>query len=365
MVISVIMPVYNAQKFLDYSIGSVLHQSYKEIELILVNDGSLDDSLAICQQYKALDPRVRIISQPNKGPAAARNTGVREARGEWIFFLDADDFLHPHALEKLLTASNVHSPDMVLSNFRKLNPDGSFCDQNVTLKPESPPCTVPEVFLGRGEILDFVRHFLYAPSNHLISYCWARLYKTAIIRQNQIVAKENMRLFEDLVFNLDYLRQAKNILLVNEPLYSYRMHNTHISLSMSIFDSHRLIEDMHLFQEALKRFFRAYGINGKTCKLLEKDIGHALTHYTIIFLVRSCRLLSHHTFGRLYRHIRNLLQAPIMQESVIHYTPRGKNSRWLPWLMRRRWILPLMICAMLKGYFRYGIPYLCRTKANN
>ncbi|WP_448382084.1 glycosyltransferase family 2 protein [Desulfosoma sp.] len=364
MLTSVIMPVYNAEKFLNHSIESVLNQSYKQLELILVNDGSTDSSLAVCQHYKALDPRVCIISQPNKGPAAARNTGVRQASGEWIFFLDADDLLHPHALEKLLNACEGHSPDMVLSNFKKLNPDGSFTNQNATLKPKSPPCTAHEVLLGRREIVEFVRHFLYSPSNHLMSYCWARLYKTAIIRQNHIVAREDMRLFEDLVFNLDYLRHVENIFFVNEPLYGYRMHNTHISLSMSIFDSHRLIEDMHVFREALQTFFRACGISGQAFNQLDKDIGHALTHYAIIFLVRSCRLLSHHTFDRLYRHIRILLKAPITQGSLVNYSPRGKNSRWLPWLMRRQWVLPLMVCAMFKGYFRYGFPYLSHGTAN-
>src|SRR3989339_192818 len=117
MLVSVIVPVYNAEKFLKRSIESVINQSYNNLELILVNDGSNDKSEVICEQYALLDRRIKVITQKNKGPAAARNTGVSNASGECIFFLDADDFIATRTLEILISEYSAHQPDLVMSNF--------------------------------------------------------------------------------------------------------------------------------------------------------------------------------------------------------------------------------------------------------
>lgn len=358
MLISVIVPFFNAERFLDDSIGSVLDQSHADMELILVDDGSTDGSVALCRKYGARDPRIRIVSQPNRGPASARNTGVRIAKGDLIFFLDADDLLHPQALEKLLSAYKKHRPDLVLSNFSKLTPEGRLTDQKVTLMPEGSPCTSAQEILGPSEIRQFVRHFLHCPSNHLISYCWARLYKASVIREHRISAREDMRLFEDFVFNLDYMKNIRTLLLINEPLYIYRMHDHHISLSMSMLDAPRLIRDMEIFRRAVGDFLATYPPEVALEPNLEKEVGHALTHYAIIFLVRSCRLLSSETFKLLCGQIDILLRAPIMRWSLKCYTPRQGYSRLLPLFMSRQWILPTLILGMIKGYARYGKPSL-------
>ncbi|MEJ5365240.1 MAG: glycosyltransferase family 2 protein [Desulfosoma sp.] len=356
MFVSVIVPFFNAEKFLDDSIGSVLEQTYTDIELILVDDGSTDGSLALCRKYGARDSRIRIIAQPNQGPASARNTGVRMARGDLVFFLDADDLLRPQALEKLLFACKEHQPDLVLSNFCKLMPNGKFADQKVTLAPGSPPCQSAQEVLGPYQIRQFVRHFLHSPSNHLISYCWARLYKACVIRQHRIIANEDMRLFEDFVFNLDYIKNIKSLFLINEPLYVYRMHDHHISLSMSMLNAPRLIRDMEIFRKAANDFLTTYAVGDGLETNPEQEIGHALTHYAIIFLVRSCRLLAPETLKFLYRQVGILLKAPIMQWSLRGYRPRQGNSRLLPLFINHQWILPTLILSMVKGYARYGKP---------
>src|SRR3990172_2214316 len=111
--VSVIVPVYNAEHFLSKSIESVTHQSHKNIELILVNDGSTDNSEMICSKYALTDNRIKVISQDNSGPAAARNTGVRHATGTFVLFLDADDFIANKALEILVAQYNQYNPDLV------------------------------------------------------------------------------------------------------------------------------------------------------------------------------------------------------------------------------------------------------------
>lgn len=108
--VSIVVPVYNAQRYLDETLDSILQQTYASIEVILVDDGSQDDSLALCRRRQAEDERIRVIAQENAGPSAARNRGLREARGEYLMFVDSDDLVHRLALEKMVAAMQEGDP---------------------------------------------------------------------------------------------------------------------------------------------------------------------------------------------------------------------------------------------------------------
>lgn len=111
--ISVIIPTYNRAAILPYAVDSILAQTYPHFELLIVDDGSKDDTYAVCQAYAEKDPRVRIIRQENGGVSRARNTGIRESRGEFIYFLDSDDVASPHILERLHDDLTEHNADFV------------------------------------------------------------------------------------------------------------------------------------------------------------------------------------------------------------------------------------------------------------
>ncbi len=347
MLISVIIPVYNAEKFLDKSIESVTTQSYRNIELILVNDGSIDNSKKICDDYSLIDDRIKVISQKNNGPASARNTGVRYATGEFIFFLDADDLIKKNALETLVTKYDQYKPDLVMANFNKLENNGEIIKQVVSFNPDNEPFKDQIKELSKRDIVSYVRHFLKHPSNHLISYCWSRLYKSSIIRNNNIFANEKMNLFEDFVFNLEYLKHTDKITFVNDDLYTYVMHNKHISASMSILNSDSLIHDMNIFKEKTEEFFN-YSKN------IKKEIGHALTHYAIIFLVRSCRQVNRDNKKKIHDEIDKLIKSNIIQESLKDYSPSKGNSRFLPLLMKSKLTSLIIPFCNYKANKRYG-----------
>ena len=120
ILISVILPVYNAEKYLDNSIKSILSQSYKNIELIIINDGSSDNSKKICEKYQKDDKRIRIINKSNKGVSAARNDGIKEAKGEYICFFDADDFLENDMIEKMVESAQANCSDIIISEYKYL-----------------------------------------------------------------------------------------------------------------------------------------------------------------------------------------------------------------------------------------------------
>lgn len=354
--VSVIVPVYNAEYFLSKSIESVTHQSHKNIELILVNDGSADNSEMICNKYALTDNRIKVISQDNSGPAAARNTGIRHATGTFVLFLDADDFIDNKALEILVAQYNKYKPDLVMGNFCKLENNGTILNKSVTFHPDGMPFEQKIKQLSKSDIVSYVRHFLKHPSNHLISYCWARLYKLSVIRNNNIVAHENMRLFEDFVFNLEYLKHTNEILFVNEPLYTYTMHNNHVSASMAVLNGDSLLHDMDIFKRKASEFLSQANANIINAVTIKKEIGHALIHYLIIFLIRSCRLVTGQNREKIYHEIGKIVNAPMLRDCLKCYSPAKGNSRILPLLMRLKLIDFIMFVCKHKAYKRYGKP---------
>jgi len=356
MLVSVIVPVYNAEEFLKRCIDSVINQRYRNIELILVNDGSTDNSRMICDSYTRADKRIKVISQKNRGPAAARNTGIRHATGDFAFFLDADDFIEKNTLEILVSGYNQYRPDLIMGNFSKLENDGRIIRQKVSFAPDDVPFTHKTKMLSKSDIVSYLRHFLRHPSNHLISYCWGRLYKLSIIKQNGIFANEDMRLFEDFVFNLDYLEHANEVVFANEVLYTYTMHNNHVSASMTIVDGDSLLHDMGVFKAKAGEFLKRADAGSMDTIDIQKEVGHLLIHYAIVFLVRSCRQIAGHNRERIYSEIRKIVSAPIFSDSLRHYSPLKGNSRIFPVLARLKLIDPLMFYCKRKAYKRYGRP---------
>ena len=119
--VSVIMPIYNADKYLASAIDSVLAQTLTEFELICIDDGSTDDSLKILKEYRERDERIRIVTENNAGPGLARNNGIRRSRGEYIAFVDADDFLAPSFLELLYVYAKENELDIAISSYDTYN----------------------------------------------------------------------------------------------------------------------------------------------------------------------------------------------------------------------------------------------------
>ena len=116
-VISIIVPVYNVEKYLDRCIQSILVQSFKKFELVLINDGSTDNSLKICQKYREEDNRIVLISQPNKGLSAARNTGLENIHGEYVCFIDSDDFVEKNYLRSLYNNLEKNKADISICEY--------------------------------------------------------------------------------------------------------------------------------------------------------------------------------------------------------------------------------------------------------
>lgn len=231
--ISVIVPIYNTEEYLHDCIESILAQTYRDFELILVDDGSSDNSGKICDKYGECDNRIRVIHKENQGAASSRNEGIRRARGKCLCFVDADDLLHPQMLEKLMNALITTHSDIALCNVHsEVDCPKEFW--NLISGSEAKKVEVTE-----KTILEFYKTPFWC------WVVWGRLIRTDIVRNKLFV--EN-RYHEDTI-TIQWLFGAKNIAIVESELYFYRENPQGISKAKP--DCKRVIDGIWAVSEQL------------------------------------------------------------------------------------------------------------------
>ena len=196
--ISIIVPVYNSEKYLGACIDSILAQSYRDFELILVDDGSRDSSPRICDDYAQKDGRVKVIHKANGGVSAARNDGLDIAKGEYVTFIDSDDWVEREYLQSLY---DKRSLDFVI---------GNFINQPSGKKRKINECT----FIG-DKLKDYIKNTYLSNG-----YPWGKLFKNKIINNNAIRFKK-IKVYEDLLFCLEYVRHCSSICCMSKAHYHY------------------------------------------------------------------------------------------------------------------------------------------------
>lgn len=202
--ITVIIPVFNAEATLKRCVDSVLAQTYRDFELILVDDGSTDSTGSICDSYAAADSRVRVIHQKNMGVSAARNAGLDKASGDWVAFCDSDDSVNASWLARMMEASG--SAELVIGGYRKYMPDG----------------TVEYITLGRTVYYtEPDRLFEDLLNAHVFKFIWNKLFSRSIIEGNHIRFDESFKVFEDEYFVLEYLVYAHDAICIPDCGYNY------------------------------------------------------------------------------------------------------------------------------------------------
>ena len=209
--ISIIVPVYNVEEYLPTCIESILNQSYKNFELILVDDGSPDISGDICDDYAKKDNRIKVIHQKNSGVSKARNTGIDNATGEWILFVDSDDELTDTSLECYISSIvESNEVDAIVSGMKKIF---------VRDEKEAEFFTLENKTFLKKDFEDMVR---YIESKYLFGFVWSRLFKNDIIKRNSIRFNERLASFEDRLFFLDYLAHCDIVKTISDVTYIYR-----------------------------------------------------------------------------------------------------------------------------------------------
>lgn len=198
--ISVIVPVYNVEKYLPRCIDSILSQSFTDFELLLIDDGSPDNCGKICDEYVAKDRRVRVFHKLNGGVSSARNLGLDKAQGEWIAFIDSDDCVEEDYLAELLNAADLEGADFVVT----LNAIKKYTeDHHIVLTNES--------LVNLFSLYEFHRN----------GCPWGKLYKHEMISNKNLRFNKNIHLGEDVIFAIMYLLEVEKVVVISSDKYFY------------------------------------------------------------------------------------------------------------------------------------------------
>lgn len=204
--ISVIVPAYNAEKFIGRCIRSIQNQTYGNLEIIIVNDGSADGTKQICQRYCDLDSRIRLISQENQGVSAARNRGIDDSKGEYIAFVDADDTMPPKALEILLGSLLQGKADIVGGTMRAVYNDGTIKEKMTA---------DPEIWKGEMALEKSLKDNPYTYS------VWGKLFRKGFIGKTRFV--EQRHIHEDSFFLFECFVNKPEMVCISECVYEYHI----------------------------------------------------------------------------------------------------------------------------------------------
>ncbi len=230
--VSIILPVYNAQNHLARCVGSICAQTYQNIEIIILNDGSKDQSLPVCEEFRQKDSRILLVDKANSGVSDTRNLGLKLASGKYVEFVDSDDYLDPDFTERLVAAAEENEADFVIAPYKMVIPAGASKPEQVLDKIQDelgvmsvarPPEVREYGFLPAG-VYDkdtFALRLMDKPASYFYSVLWNKLYRRDILTGNDIQFVSEMRWAEDLVFNLRYIQYAERFVAIDKPGYYY------------------------------------------------------------------------------------------------------------------------------------------------
>lgn len=277
--LSVIIPVYNVEKYLDECLDSVINQSLMDLEIIIVNDGSTDNSSTIIEKFKQKDSRIKVINQKNHGLAAARNAGIEVATGKYITFLDSDDWIDLKMYQMMLEKMEKETADIVSCSV-----DDNYKNKNI-----------PSLVLNDEVIknIDVNRTLFF--TNYLLKegiVVWNKIYRSKIIKEKSIrfVGKEHI-LQEDIYFNFQYYFYVDTAVNISDILIHYRIRNSSITKSKikDSFDKNlKLIEYMNQYVE--------YG-----------QYDNQMNNYIAKMAYSLCNTATYHTEGDSISEIKTIL----------------------------------------------------------
>lgn len=216
--ISIIVPVYRVEKYLSECIDSILAQTFTDFELLLIDDGSPDQSGKICDNYASTDKRIRVIHKPNGGASSARNVGLELATGKYIAFVDADDSIAPTMYEEMIALSEKHSVEAVLC---------AYTESSRAYHPTQAETLPTNVVLSPSEVERKILFSLFEQTRYLLTV-WNKLFLRRVIEAHSL--RFPLQTYsEDTLFNIAYFQQIQSAIYINKPLYRYRQNNQSIT----------------------------------------------------------------------------------------------------------------------------------------
>lgn len=324
MKLSLIIPIYNAEKYLRECLESVKKLNISDLECILVNDGSKDGSLTICQEYADKNAIFKIVDKENGGVSAARNSGLKVACGDYIMFLDADDFFVDGATE-LIGKALSSDKEFVAFGYDTLYDDGRTVTEAIPDKEN-------------GDMYDRCMKLVYADS--CFNTCWGKLFKREIINSKDILFDEGLPIGEDFKFVAEYMQYVKDCRIYDESLIFYRQHG---ASAMRKYDLVKRLE----YNKVL------YNFQTELVEHLNYDnLPSLMNNYYLRVVTNLCREFAR--TGKL-SHVKAEMKILVDDEIVITILTKlslgelGSLKKFEVWLLKNRFITLMAVYFRLKG----------------
>lgn len=337
--VTIIVPVYKCEKYIRKCIESIIAQTYASIELILVLDGIFDNSDKICRKYAQSDKRIRVIEQQNQGVSIARNTGMKASVGDWVVFVDGDDWLEQDFISKMLSYADG-SVDIAICDYYAEYSNESKCEkffnyddyifQHEEMSAIMWNCLIP---IGCGN----------TGSCTNVGVPWAKIYRSSFLRDNHLKFKPGLSRMQDMVFNLYAFSAAKKVIYKSIPLYHYNKNDgaSTIAFRPMFNDTVRDINN------AVREFVEYSG---------EKEILNIMYCKNIMLLLEIVKLqfVMDRTkkIHKKFDEIRDILREDSMNLSLKKYDPRYLNfkSKIAGFLLKHKMVELVYLYVYIKTY---------------
>ena len=334
--VTVVVPVYNVEKYLDRCVESIVNQTYRNLEIILVDDGSPDNCPQMCDAWAPKDPRIRVIHKKNEGLGMARNTGIENATGEYICFFDSDDYILPDTIEKTYSRAIAEQAEVVVFGFSNVDAEG-----NIT--PGRVPSPSEQTFRDEAVCEEFLPE-LVAPDPNRNGKCrfymsvWTMLFSVeALKRADWKFVSEREIISEDVYFLLGLFRHIRSVAVVPEALYCYCDNRTSLSrkyLPGRYAKIRNFYEESNALSDRLE-----YG------EEIRYRLAKPYIHFTITALKQE--MASNRPFTEKKQSVSEILRDPLLQKVLEEHKADRVNwkQKSLFWTIRNKKLL--LCCALL------------------
>lgn len=300
--VSVIIPVYNCEKYIKECIESLINQTLKECEFIFINDGSTDRSKEIIEEYTKKDNRIKLINQKNSGVSIARNTGLEHASGKYIGFVDGDDYIDFDMYKKLYDTISNSNIDLVISNFEQ-ELDGKKIINKLEIETN--------LIINKSNIINkilpqFLKH------EKLNSVC-NKLYKREIIKKFNINFPNEVALGEDGFFNINYFSNIDSLIYINYCGYHYR--EVKGSATRNIFEKDYFNRALEVYNEEIPKIYYKYFKNEYLKELKSIKFINNVISYTAIYFNPENNM----SFIKRYKYIKKMINNKSVNDTIKNY----------------------------------------------
>lgn len=318
--VSVVVPVYNTEQVLERCLSSLVNQSYKQIEILLIDDGSTDNSGTICDEYAKKDSRVKAFHSVNLGAAHARNVGVDKAKGRYITFVDSDDYIEDKMIESLMDDIAMNDSDLSVSSLTEEDDSECFC---ISIEEENKEKIL---FLSQ-------KYLIFGPTQ--------KMYKTEIAKKTKF--PEDVRYGEDLLFNIEYLKKIKSVSYQNKCFYHYCRNNNGLSTKnrWDMFDN-----DMFLHKALLEWYVDIGIFDGKVKEFLYDRVFDTAVNSIGLTFRKDCPF----NFSETRQLVDRIVSDDMVQESI-EYADVNKYASWQAYLIKNKNSFILSAIALMERMF--------------